>query len=142
MEHSMYHFTLNGVDCACDTVHELLRAIVEHGRCDQGGNDSFSVEIMKNSPSREVWLGTAGEKLDAQIEKITKRTKLAKRKLLELSKCKGCGGTIVKTPQELKDLPKLDCTITWDVARRIGKKFKRTDLNQLRTDLKQRQQLP
>jgi len=138
----MYHFVLNGVKCACDDVHELLRAtrFASIGKRPKS-DDSFSVEITKSSP-HEVWIGTAGEDLDAQIEKIMNADTDKKTSGSKRPKCHKRLGTIVKTPHELKDLPKLDGTITWDVAHRIGKKFKRTDLNQLRTDLKQRQQLP
>ena len=41
----------------------------------------------------------------------------------------------------VKELPYVEGGITWDVAKKHGKKLGRTDIRQLRSDLKQRQMM-
>jgi hypothetical protein len=155
----MYHFTLNGVTCGCDTIDELQAACKVPG-----------VNIPKSyvvSVGLSDWQGDAGDKLDDLLKKRGK--KIGKSTFIESmhSTCddpksavevkqhrrrkpkvrrasdgrkitKWC---VERTAEELKDLPLLKGAITWAVAHKWAKKLGRDDIGQLRSDLSQRKKL-
>jgi len=138
----MYYFRLNGVECKCDELSELM-AVVQ--------NENVKAEQV---PDFVAWIGTAGDELNALLEKklekpsvmrLEQRAALAAKKLKDRKKeeRKKSGFTpIERTPQELKDLPYVKTGVTWAVAKRIAKKLGRDDIAQVRSDLAQRKKLP
>jgi len=131
----VYHFKLNGVECKCDSLGELL-AVVQ--------DKNVEAEPV---PDFVAWVGTAGDELNAILErhvskgkKPQKATKKAQKATKKAQKRPGFV-PIKRTPEELKDLPVVKGGVTWAVAKKWAKKMKRDDVAQVRSDLAQRKLL-
>ena len=133
----MYYFQLNGVECKCDSLGELLSVVQDK-----------NVET-EPTPDFVAWIGTAGEELNAILErqkgkkpqKARRVAKKAKKAPKVAKKTRGFK-PINRTPEELQDLPVVKGGITWAVAKKWAKKLKRDDVAQVRSELAQRKKLP
>lgn len=108
----MYYFTIEGMECRCETVAEL-RAVVAQPAA------------------------TAKPKATTKAKaKMGRATKVSRRRRVPEAATEASG----ETGRNLGDeVPYVKGPITWDVARKHAKKLGRTDVRQLRSDLKQRQ---
>jgi hypothetical protein len=98
------------------------------------------------TPDFVAWIGTAGEELNAILErqkgkKPQKARRVAKKAKKPVKKTRGFK-PINRTPEELQDLPVVKGGITWAVAKKWAKKLKRDDVAQVRSELAQRKLLP
>lgn len=131
----MYYFRLNGVECKCDKLSELLAVVQDK-----------NVEA-EQVPDFVAWVGTAGDELNAILErhvskgKKPQKAKTAKKAVPKAKKTRGFK-PVNRTPEELQDLPVVKGGITWAVAKKWAKKLKRDDVAQVRSELAQRKLLP
>ena len=137
----MFHFTLNGTKCGCDTIEELQAALPSP----KSGPLGVAVKVFSVMPE---WLGNAGDELNKLLagneEKLagmkailsdakkhdqpTAAVKVAATKALKKNLATSAGVDISK-------LPLVRGGVTWAVAHKYGKKLGRIDIKQLRSDL-------
>jgi hypothetical protein len=91
-------------------------------------------------PDFVAWVGTAGDELNAILERHVSKGKKAQKATKKAQKRPGFV-PIKRTPEELKDLPVVKGGVTWAVAKKWAKKMKRDDVAQVRSDLAQRKLL-
>jgi len=155
----MYHFMLDGLSCHCDTAAELQTissSVVKRDALKQAVKDpNRSVRIVAEIGSSlgkpPEWWTAESDGTTTVVKKTEKPANKAaetKKKLLELAKSgadkpKATTSRVVKkSVEELAALPYVKGGVTWEVTHKIGKKLKRTDYNQLRSELFARKQLP
>jgi hypothetical protein len=133
----MYYFTMNGVQCSCNTLGELRAAVVAMPV--DGRKPAMFVASDESGPHDTwmSWTGDKGEELSVALKHLEKADKKKKRKKR--------GYTLVeKSTSEIKKLPLIDGPITWDVVHKTAKKLGvlgTTNMTQLRSDLFARQKL-
>ena len=106
----MYYFTIAGMECRCETVEEL-RAVVGQPAATTKSTATTRAKARKGRAS-----------------KVSRRPKAAATEANKETE-RGSG----------KEVPYVEGGITWDVAKKIAKRLHRTDVRQVRSDLKQRQ---
>ena len=106
----MYYFTIAGMECRCETVEEL-RAVV--------GQPTATTKPTAT---------TRAKARKGRASKVSRRAKAAATE----------GGSETERGSG-KEVPYVEGGITWDVAKKIAKRLHRTDVRQVRSDLKQRQ---
>ena len=115
----MYYFTIGGLECRCETAEEL-QAVAER-----------PVSTLARATATTRAKARRGRRAKSHHRRSPEATEVA---ATETGKEAG------RNSKALKDsVPYLEGGITWDVAKKQGKKLGRTDIRQLRSDLKQRQ---
>ena len=116
----MYHFTLGGMECRCDTADEL-RAICE----------DRSAKVVATSPKE-----TTDPILDPSTAREAPRATATAR---------ATGGPAtdreLSRKEMLMKLPYVKEGLSWKVVHRIAKQLGRTDTRQLRSDLHERKSM-
>ena len=108
----MYYFTIAGMECRCETVEEL-RAVV--------GQPTATTKPTAT---------TRAKARKGRASKVSRRPRAAATEAdSEMDTGRNSG----------KEVPYVEGGITWDVAKKIAKRLHRTDVRQVRSDLKQRQ---
>jgi len=108
----MYYFTIGGMECRCETVEEL-RAVVGQPAATTKSTATTRAKAKKGRAS-----------------KVSRRAKAAATEADSETDTRRNSG---------KEVPYVEGGITWDVAKKIAKRLHRTDVRQVRSDLKQRQ---
>lgn len=119
----MYYFTIEGIECHCETADEL-RAVVGRPVC---------------TPARPRATTTAKAKRGRAKGAATRVSH--HRRPTEAATEVGTEADTGRNSNVVKELPYVKGGITWAVAKKYGKKLGRTDIRQLRSDLKARQMM-
>ena len=114
----MYYFTIAGMECRCETAEEL-RAVVGQ---------------PVSTPARPTATATTRARTGRRAKKSHHR-----RSPAEAAATAAGTETDTSGNADAKKVPYITGGITWDVAKKHAKKLGRTDIRQVRSDLKQRQ---
>ena len=115
----MYYFTIADMECRCETAEEL-RAVV-----------GWPV----STPATATTTAKAKRGRPAKVSHHRRSPAATEMAATETDKEAGKG----RNSNVVKDVPYVEGGITWDVAKKHAKKLGRTDIRQVRSDLKQRQ---
>ncbi len=114
----MYYFTVSGIECRCETAQELV-SICAAVCCGQSERAPTATIAKETTATREE--GTT-ETATTALHRAAARRVFPER-------------------NAIADLPFIEGGLSWKVVKKIAPKLKRTDIRQLRSDLKARQAL-
>jgi hypothetical protein len=119
----MYHFTLEGMECRCDTAEEL-RAICE----------DRSTRFVATSPKETTASEDGATRETVATEMAT--TESPSRRLH-----RAVARRVFPEQGDIAALPFVEGGLSWTKVKKVGKKLGRTDYRQLRSDLFKRQKM-
>ncbi len=115
----MYYFTVSGMECRCDTAMELV-SLCQAVSCGQS----------ERAPTKETTATTdVATREEGTTDGATKELHRAAAR------------RVFPERNAIADLPFVEGGLSWKVVKRIAPKLNRTDIRQLRSDLKARQAL-